>query len=84
MLMLIILHVLFAVAKIITHLVNQQSAHEILALKHLILLLEKLTHGFVEVVAGLVLECGSLLHCKPLATTEQPSWTTAASGNGAD
>lgn len=53
--------VLLAAAKFIAHLVNQQVAHEILALELLTILLEKPTDDSVEVAVGFVKECGSLL-----------------------
>jgi len=53
--------VLLAAAKFIAHLVNQQVAHEILALELLTLLLEKPTDDSVEVAVGFIKECGSLL-----------------------
>jgi pre-mRNA-splicing factor CWC22 len=53
--------VLLAAAKFIAHLVNQQVAHEILALELLTLLLERPTDDSVEVAVGFVKECGSLL-----------------------
>ncbi|XP_059077925.1 uncharacterized protein LOC131876519, partial [Cryptomeria japonica] len=54
-------HMLITTAKFIAHLVNQQVAHEIIALELLTLLLENPTDDSVEVVVGFVKECGSLL-----------------------
>ncbi|XP_059066785.1 uncharacterized protein LOC131857976, partial [Cryptomeria japonica] len=54
-------HMLIAAAKFIAHLVNQQVAHEIIALELLTLLLENPTDDSVEVVVGFMKECGSLL-----------------------
>lgn len=54
-------HMLIAAAKFIAHLVNQQVAHEIIALELLTLLLENPTDDSVEVAVGFVKECGSLL-----------------------
>ncbi|KAI3865817.1 hypothetical protein MKX03_026009 [Papaver bracteatum] len=53
---------LLAATKFIAHLVNQQVAHEIIALELLTVLLEKPTDDSVEVAVGFVTECGSLLH----------------------
>ena len=47
--------------KFIAHLVNQQVAHEIIALELLTVLLEKPTDDSVEVAVGFVTECGSIL-----------------------
>lgn len=47
--------------KFVAHLVNQQVAHEIIALELLTLLLENPTNDSVEVAVGFVTECGSLL-----------------------
>ncbi|KAI3967726.1 hypothetical protein MKX01_039636 [Papaver californicum] len=52
---------LLAATKFIAHLVNQQVAHEIIALELLTVLLGKPTDDSVEVVVGFVTECGSLL-----------------------
>lgn len=52
---------LLAATKFIAHLVNQQVAHEIVALELLTLLLEKPTDDSVEVAVGFVKECGALL-----------------------
>lgn len=52
---------LMAAAKFVAHLVNQQVAHEIVALELLTLLLENPTDGGVEVAVGFATECGSLL-----------------------
>lgn len=52
---------LLAATKFIAHLVNQQVAHEIVALELLTVLLEKPTDDSVEVAVGFVKECGSLL-----------------------
>ena len=52
---------LLAAVKFIAHLVNQQVAHEIIALELLTVLLENPTDDSVEVAAGFVTECGSLL-----------------------
>ncbi|KAI3865816.1 hypothetical protein MKX03_026008 [Papaver bracteatum] len=52
---------LLAATKFIAHLVNQQVAHEIIALELLTVLLEKPTDDSVEVAVGFVTECGSLL-----------------------
>ncbi|KAI3938178.1 hypothetical protein MKW92_029246 [Papaver armeniacum] len=52
---------LLAATKFIAHLVNQQVAHEIIALELLTGLLEKPTDDSVEVAVGFVTECGSLL-----------------------
>ncbi|BFI28735.1 pre-mRNA-splicing factor CWC22 [Marchantia polymorpha subsp. ruderalis] len=53
--------VLLAAAKFIAHLVNQQVAHEILALELLTVLLENPTDDSVEVAVGFVKECGAVL-----------------------
>ena len=50
-----------ALAKSIAHLVNQQVAHELLALQVLTLLLENPTDDSVEVAIGFVKECGQML-----------------------
>ncbi|KAF7815665.1 pre-mRNA-splicing factor CWC22-like protein [Senna tora] len=52
---------LLAAVKFIAHLVNQQVAHEIIALELLTVLLEKPTDDSVEVAVGFVTECGSIL-----------------------
>ncbi|XP_068653464.1 uncharacterized protein [Aristolochia californica] len=52
---------LLATTKFIAHLVNQQVAHEIVALELLTVLLENPTDDSVEVAVGFVTECGSLL-----------------------
>ncbi|MBA0696033.1 hypothetical protein Goari_002620 [Gossypium aridum] len=52
---------LSAAVKFIAHLVNQQVAHEIIALELLTVLLEYPTLDSVEVAVGFVTECGSLL-----------------------
>ncbi|KAI3979590.1 hypothetical protein MKX01_023874 [Papaver californicum] len=52
---------LLAATKFIAHLVNQQVAHEIIALELLTVLLEKPTDDSVEVAVCFVTECGSLL-----------------------
>ncbi|KAK8973202.1 hypothetical protein V6N11_037802 [Hibiscus sabdariffa] len=52
---------LLAAVKFVAHLVNQQVAHEIVALELLTVLLENPTDDSVEVAVGFVTECGSLL-----------------------
>ncbi|XP_020521154.1 pre-mRNA-splicing factor CWC22 homolog [Amborella trichopoda] len=52
---------LLATTKFIAHLVNQQVAHEIIALELLTVLLENPTDDSVEVAVCFVKECGSLL-----------------------
>lgn len=52
---------LLAAVKFIAHLVNQQVAHEIIALELLTVLLEKPTDDSVEVAVGFVTDCGSIL-----------------------
>lgn len=52
---------LLAAVKFIAHLVNQQVAHEIIALELLAVLLENPTDDSVEVAVGFVTECGSML-----------------------
>ncbi|KAF2288503.1 hypothetical protein GH714_007957 [Hevea brasiliensis] len=52
---------LLAAVKFIAHLVNQQVAHEIIALELLAVLLENPTDDSVEVAVGFVTECGSIL-----------------------
>lgn len=52
---------LLAAVKFIGHLVNQQVAHEIIALELLTVLLEKPSDDSVEVAVGFVTECGSIL-----------------------
>ncbi|KAF5179585.1 Pre-mrna-splicing factor cwc22-like protein [Thalictrum thalictroides] len=52
---------LLATTKFIAHLVNQQVAHEIIALELLTVLLENPTDDSVEVAVGFVTECGSFL-----------------------
>ncbi|KAJ0764239.1 putative MIF4G-like, type 3, initiation factor eIF-4 gamma, MA3, MIF4G-like domain superfamily [Helianthus annuus] len=54
-------HQLVAAAKFIAHLVNQQVAHELIALELLTLLLENPTEDGVEVAVAFVAECGSVL-----------------------
>nr|XP_043637729.1 pre-mRNA-splicing factor CWC22 homolog [Erigeron canadensis] len=54
-------HQLLAAVKFIAHLVNQQVAHEIIALELLTTLLENPTDDSVEVAVGFVTECGSIL-----------------------
>ncbi|MFS7960547.1 putative MIF4G-like, type 3, initiation factor eIF-4 gamma, MA3, MIF4G-like domain superfamily [Helianthus anomalus] len=54
-------HQLLAAAKFIAHLVNQQVAHELIALELLTLLLENPTEDGVEVAVAFVAECGSVL-----------------------
>ncbi|KAL3681758.1 hypothetical protein R1sor_024714 [Riccia sorocarpa] len=53
--------VLLAAAKFIAHLINQQVAHELLALELLTVLLENPTNDSVEVAVGFVKECGATL-----------------------
>jgi pre-mRNA-splicing factor CWC22 len=48
-------------SRFIAHLVNQQVAHEILALEIVTLLLEKATDDSVEVAIGFLKECGQKL-----------------------
>jgi pre-mRNA-splicing factor CWC22 len=50
-----------AAGKFIAHLVNQQVAHEVLALELLTLLLEHPTDDSVEVAIAFVKECGQYL-----------------------
>ncbi len=50
-----------ACTKFLAHLVNQQVAHELLALQLLTLLLERPTDDSVEVAVDFVKECGALL-----------------------
>ncbi|XP_010031828.2 pre-mRNA-splicing factor CWC22 homolog [Eucalyptus grandis] len=52
---------LLAAVKFIAHLVNQQVAHEIIALELLTVLLENPTDDSVEVAVGFVTECGSIM-----------------------
>lgn len=52
---------LLAAVKFIAHLVNQQVAHEIIALELITVLLENPTDDSVEVAVGFVTECGSIL-----------------------
>ncbi|ESW25473.1 hypothetical protein PHAVU_003G039000 [Phaseolus vulgaris] len=52
---------LLAAVKFIGHLVNQQVAHEIIALELLTVLLEKPSDDSVEVAVVFVTECGSIL-----------------------
>lgn len=52
---------LLAAVKFIAHLVNQQVAHEIIALELLTVLLENPTDDSVEVAVGFVTECGAML-----------------------
>lgn len=52
---------LLAAVKFIAHLVNQQVAHEIIALELLTILLENPTDDSVEVAVGFVTESGSIL-----------------------
>jgi len=47
--------------KFVAHLVNQQVAHEIIALELLTVLLEKPSDDSVEVAVGFVTEVGSML-----------------------
>ncbi|KAI5062241.1 hypothetical protein GOP47_0022780 [Adiantum capillus-veneris] len=53
--------VLLAAARFIAHLVNQQVAHEVVALEVLMVLLENPTDDSVEVSVGFVKECGAIL-----------------------
>ncbi|CAN6275317.1 unnamed protein product [Urochloa humidicola] len=50
-----------AAAGFVAHLVNQGVAHDLLALEILALLLDRPTHGAVDVAVGLVVECGAAL-----------------------
>ena len=50
-----------ACTKFLAHLVNQQVAHEIVALELVYLLLDKPTDDSVEVAIGFVKECGNIL-----------------------
>lgn len=50
-----------SLAKFVAHLLNQQVAHEILALQLLTLLLERPTDSSVEVAVDFVKQCGQLL-----------------------
>jgi len=50
-----------ALARLLAHLVNQQVAHELVALQMMTLLLEKPSDDSVEVAIGFVKECGQLL-----------------------
>lgn len=50
-----------AAVKFIAHLVNQQVAHELVALELLTILLEQPTDDSVEVAVDFVKECGSVL-----------------------
>ncbi|KAF9625308.1 hypothetical protein IFM89_021247 [Coptis chinensis] len=52
---------LLAATKFIAHLVNQEVAHELIALELLTVLLENPTEDSVEVAVGFVTDCGSLL-----------------------
>lgn len=52
---------LLAAVKFVAHLVNQQVAHEIIALELLTVLLEKPSDDSVEVAVGFVTEVGSML-----------------------
>ncbi|XP_057953645.1 uncharacterized protein LOC131147964 [Malania oleifera] len=52
---------LLAAVKFIAHLVNQQVAHELIALQLLEVLLENPTDDSVEVAVGFITECGSIL-----------------------
>lgn len=52
---------LLAAVKFIAHLVNQQVAHEVIALELLTLLLDRPTDDSVEIAVGFVTECGSML-----------------------
>ncbi|XP_057547982.1 uncharacterized protein LOC130826417 [Amaranthus tricolor] len=52
---------LIAAVKFIAHLVNQQVAHELVALELLTILLEQPTDDSVEVAVDFVKECGSIL-----------------------
>lgn len=52
---------LLAAARFIAHLVNQQVAHEVVALEVLTVLLENPTDDSVEVSVGFVKECGAIL-----------------------
>ncbi|KAG8362887.1 hypothetical protein BUALT_BualtUnG0027500 [Buddleja alternifolia] len=52
---------LLAAVKFLAHLVNQQVAHEIIALELLVFLLEKPSNDSIEVAVGFLKECGSLL-----------------------
>ncbi|KAJ8898920.1 hypothetical protein K2173_008413 [Erythroxylum novogranatense] len=54
-------HQLLAAVKFVAHLVNQQVAHELIALELLAVLLENPTDDSVEVAVGFVTECGSIL-----------------------
>ncbi|KAF9589071.1 hypothetical protein IFM89_018802 [Coptis chinensis] len=52
---------LLAATKFIAHLVNQEVAHELIALELLTVLLENPTEDSVKVAVGFVTDCGSLL-----------------------
>ncbi|KAF8039114.1 hypothetical protein BT93_B1614 [Corymbia citriodora subsp. variegata] len=52
---------LLAAVKFLAHLVNQQVAHELIALELLTVLLENPTDDSMEVAVGFVTECGSIL-----------------------
>lgn len=52
---------LLAAVKFVAHLVNQQVVHELIALQLLEVLLENPSDDSVEVAAGFVTECGSIL-----------------------
>lgn len=53
--------VCLACTKFLAHLVNQQVAHEIVALELLTLLLDKPTDDSVEVAVGFITDCGAML-----------------------
>ncbi|KAK7255162.1 hypothetical protein RIF29_28566 [Crotalaria pallida] len=53
---------LLAAVQFLAHLVNQQVAHEIIALELLTLLLDKPTDDTVEVAVAFLTQCGSILH----------------------
>ena len=52
---------LLAGVNFVAHLVNQQVAHELIALELLAILLDQPTDDSVEVAAGFVAECGVIL-----------------------
>ncbi|KZS01139.1 putative Pre-mRNA-splicing factor CWC22, partial [Daphnia magna] len=54
-------HICMSSTRFIAHLVNQQVAHELLALEILTLLLENATDDSVEVAVGFLKECGQKL-----------------------
>jgi len=68
-----------ATLRFLAHLVNQQVAHELLALEVLYLLLERPTEDSVELAAMFTRECGKLLAEVAARPLDRPSRPRARS-----